>query len=352
MTLTETLDHLLSVFLRPLRTWIERELVAPLRAAYDAAMQTKFQYRDGVYLHLKERLEGTDEHPLAEGVPVRPLPTTQDLAHLQEAVELLDTRKVDVGTMDIDDGRSLMALFGDSTYRNRITEITDSNHDWIWNAPNQFFKYILQALPNLAKVTMNCKNITSVLFYELYQQTREIEFHFTELTTLRDGIIIGQNYVEREGIYTVYLHALETSNQTNNDSANFYCRKLYMPAYKLGQYRLGGSGSYSNPNTQYIYLGCKGEPTDTIQLWHYYDNSSVTDIEIRDGAKQPIILGGRGGGGQFVGLTEENIVNHILNRLADNNDGDPITITLGSTNLAKLTDEEKHIAIDKNYILA
>lgn len=126
MTLTDTLDHLLSVFLRPLRTWIEREFVAPLRAAYDAAMQTKEQYRDGVYLHLRERLEGTDEHPLAEGVPVRPLPQTQDLAHLQSAVEMLAGRKIEVGnSIGIDDGDGLIKCLFQSAHRALITHIED-----------------------------------------------------------------------------------------------------------------------------------------------------------------------------------------------------------------------------------
>lgn len=349
MTLTETLDHLLSVFLRPFRTWIEREWVAPLRAAYDAAMQTKEQYRDGVYLHLRERLEGTDEHPLAEGVPVRPLPATQDLAHLQAAVELLADRKIeDAG--DVPDGAGFLRILGDSTLA--ITELKDTNHGWTWNAPNDSLKNILLACPNVTKVTLNCKKVTSRMLFELNQTTREIEFHFNGVKELADGIIIGSNYTNREGIYSVYLHGFETCNNGTNGGPYIRSHRLYLPDYKVGSFRLGGSGSYSNNTTQYVYLGCKGEPTDTIQLWHYYDNSSVTDIEIRDGAKQPIILVGRGGGGQFVGLTEENIVNHIFNRLADNNDGDPITITLGSTNLAKLTDEEKHIAIDKNYILA
>ena len=51
-------------------------------------------------------------------------------------------------------------------------------------------------------------------------------------------------------------------------------------------------------------------------------------------------------------LTKENIVNHILNKLGDNTGQSPLTITLGATNLAKLTDEEKAIATNKGFILA
>jgi hypothetical protein len=55
----------------------------------------------------------------------------------------------------------------------------------------------------------------------------------------------------------------------------------------------------------------------------------------------------------------DSIVNNIFRKLADNNFEDDgvtpapaIKITIGSANLAKLTDEEKAIATDKNYILA
>lgn len=156
MTVTETLDHLLSVFLRPLRTWIEREWVAPLRAAYDAAMQTKEQYRDGVYLHLKERLEGTDEHPLAEGVPVRPLPATQDLEHLQETVELLDMRKVDVYETEVPDGQGLVSAITSTSLFSGITKLIDHSKEWSYD------QNILNLFPNLEIIDLWCKSLKTV----------------------------------------------------------------------------------------------------------------------------------------------------------------------------------------------
>lgn len=79
----------------------------------------------------------------------------------------------------------------------------------------------------------------------------------------------------------------------------------------------------------------------------------VTDLEISQGARQPLTFPG------FNRLTADNIVNHIFERLADNRFEDDgvtpapaITITIGAENLNKLTDEQKAIATDKNYILA
>ena len=50
-------------------------------------------------------------------------------------------------------------------------------------------------------------------------------------------------------------------------------------------------------------------------------------------------------------LTVESLMS-VINALADNTGKTTYTVTLGATNLAKLTDEQKQIAIDKNYTLA
>ena len=50
-------------------------------------------------------------------------------------------------------------------------------------------------------------------------------------------------------------------------------------------------------------------------------------------------------------LTVESLMS-VINALSDNTGGTTYTVTLGATNLAKLTDEQKQIAIDKNYNLA
>lgn len=50
-------------------------------------------------------------------------------------------------------------------------------------------------------------------------------------------------------------------------------------------------------------------------------------------------------------LTVDSLLN-VLNALADNTGGTTCRIVLGSTNLAKLTDEQKAIATNKNYTLA
>ena len=96
-----------------------------------------------------------------------------------------------------------------------------------------------------------------------------------------------------------------------------------------------------------IYLGCKGNKNQMIRLTSWSNFSGdVEDIEIGDGALQILHFSA------YTGLTRENMVNHILVKLGDNTGQAAVTLSLGSTNLAKLTDEDKAIATAKNWTLA
>lgn len=77
-----------------------------------------------------------------------------------------------------------------------------------------------------------------------------------------------------------------------------------------------------------------------------YPQNNCTDIEVQDGWCKPLSIS------DFIVLTEENIVNHILNRLGDNTGQSPLTITLGAINLVKLTADEIAIATNKGFTLA
>ena len=103
------------------------------------------------------------------------------------------------------------------------------------------------------------------------------------------------------------------------------------------------------PNLSYIYIGYKdNDRTGSIDFYKASNNNTppnLIDIELKDGFRKPLnVL-------VFTNLAKENIVEHILKRLGDNTGQPALTITLGATNLAKLTDEEKLIATNKNYTL-
>ena len=108
----------------------------------------------------------------------------------------------------------------------------------------------------------------------------------------------------------------------------------------------------SFPALEHIYIGYSTNDRTKSIVINNPDAPILTDVELKDGYCKNFSC-------TRTTLTAENIVNHILNRLGVNQayldeptDANKLTITLGATNLAKLTDEEKQIAIDKGFTLA
>lgn len=114
----------------------------------------------------------------------------------------------------------------------------------------------------------------------------------------------------------------------------------------------GAIGADNLIRLAYIYVGyTTNDRTLTVNLTGA-TLSALTDVELKDGYCKNLVC-------TYSTLTAENIVAHILNRLGVNQayldeptDANKLTITLGATNLAKLTDEEKQIAINKGFTLA
>lgn len=105
-----------------------------------------------------------------------------------------------------------------------------------------------------------------------------------------------------------------------------------------------GSSSPNTPATAVIYIGYKtNDKTKSVII---DDNngtlSLIEDVRIKDGWCKPLVVS------KLIGQTEANIYAHILRKLKqDEADcGDGITITLGATNLAKLTSAESVQLLD------
>lgn len=169
-------------------------------------------------------------------------------------------------------------------------------------------------------------------------------------------LISGGNVVEFicSEIYTTFNNGNLQNNP--NGAADIKAKKIYFHDLKKANIHLGGSSGWTN-NVEYIYVNCIGDRTDHIFFNYYYNTVNslaiCTKIEISEGARQILTFK------TFPNLTAENITEFIFERLADNRFEDDgvtpapaIKITLGSVNLAKLTDAQKAIATDKNYILA
>ena len=133
-------------------------------------------------------------------------------------------------------------------------------------------------------------------------------------------------------------------------------KEIYFQGLKKGNIYLGSNASYQN-TTEYIYINCIGGREDEIYLMNQGVDSGTSirnhSIEISEGTRQPLSFL------TFKYMPADNIVNYIFKKLADNRFEDDgvtpapaIKIAIGSENLSKLTDAQKAIATDKNYILA
>lgn len=146
----------------------------------------------------------------------------------------------------------------------------------------------------------------------------------------------------------IIIEDAEKIDMSDDKGVFFYCQlnKVWLPSLEeanKNMYFMRG-----NKPCKYLYIGYKtNDRTKTVGLKNDTDYSEFTDIELKDGYLKNLNIEGL-----TSYLTESNIVNHILNRLGDNSGQSPLTITLGATNLAKLTAEEIAIATNKGFTLA
>ena len=194
---------------------------------------------------------------------------------------------------------------------------------------------------------------------------------FPELREICGGaIIVGNNHVQCKGLYLPKLESITSGGIANIFTFRSipYLKILDLPSLRTAtnpfiintftensEIRLpvievltglfsGEGTAHGHAGVKKIYIGCKGTRSQLILI--NYGTTNCDDIEIGDGALQPINIS------SATGLTRENIVNHIFTKLGDNTGQSALTLTLGATNLAKLTDEDKAIATAKNWTLA
>lgn len=104
--------------------------------------------------------------------------------------------------------------------------------------------------------------------------------------------------------------------------------------------------SWNSTTLKYMYIGYDTNDKSKSVTLNSQRLLFLEDIELQDGWCKPLAVLPINNG--LPSLTEENMVNHILKRLKQDEElcGSGVTITLGSTNLAKLTSEEAVALLD------
>lgn len=178
-----------------------------------------------------------------------------------------------------------------------------------------------------------------------------LEEVYTNKTQFNSNVLFGASTALLPNLTELNLPSLKKIyfDLNGNYSAliNGMCiKKLYFPKLEILSITRGASRLIVNMSKlEYLYLGYDTNDRNNSILIQPNTTPNLTDIELKEGYLKPLDVA------DCKALTADNIVNHIFAKLGINT-GDPITLTLGSTNLAKLTDEQKQIAIDKGWTLA
>lgn len=139
--------------------------------------------------------------------------------------------------------------------------------------------------------------------------------------------------------------SINAPNATSANSAFYLCKNINSITLTTAPLTIYGQIFLNATKLQSVYNLNLGE-TSKAQYQPFYC-SNLTNITFADSS----IINNSTSFSACTKLTVDSILN-ILNILKDLTGSTSATLTLGATNLAKLTDEQKAIATNKNWVLA
>ena len=330
-----------------------RRALLPIRSALRTAVAA-------IYAHLDSRC--TDYTPAAYASyqdpstvppydPMRPL-TPRTLPNLLTAITAFSDRKI-TGVPEAADGMSFLRVLCDSNYAASITELTDDNAGWTCDR-NNIVQTLCDYYPNLGRVVFHCKSITQPFWYAQSDSNRVLDVIVYGCESINlptsDYYSLFWSWYGDYGCpnVTLTIYGLEDGSYSSSCRRGMNCGTFNLPDYKRNTFYLSGWASYTVSKLHIVRAGCKGAKAD-IAIFSIISatNSTVTDFEIGD-FEQP-------SNPRWVpcqslnvsalrGLTAENMYNHILLRLKQDEPlcGSGVTITLGTTNIEKLEAVEEY----------
>lgn len=197
-------------------------------------------------------------------------------------------------------------------------------------------------LSNNVNALTNIQSIEFPSLEEVYTNTRVYDSRC---------LLFGTSSASLLNVTELTFPSLKKIHFENNNNYSYFMlgtciKKLHFPKLEILSITRGVSRLINNMSKlEYLYLGYDTNDRNNSILIQPNTTPNLTDIELKEGYLKPLDVA------DCKSLTADNIVNHMFAKLGVNT-GDPITLTLGSTNLAKLTDEQKQIAIDKGWTLA
>ena len=321
-----------------------RRALLPIRSALRTALAD-------IYAHLDSRC--TDYTPAAYAPyiprpydPMRPF-VPRTLPNLLTAITAFSPRKISNGSATNDgikDGSTIAHIVSTPA---GITKLIDDNQGWTANRAG-WLSTLLNLFTDATYVEIACEKCTAEMVSANISGAREVHIKAKSLSFSQSSY---SNYMSDSDLY---FDELETCNFVGLGSNPIIKpKRLFLPKFKSGTINVGYSASGTNSATIYMYVGCYGKPTDTITFRSTASSATtqaLQKIEVHQGTRQRISF--QYSLNDLGNLTAENIVSGIFDKLADNTDGAPITLNLGTYLLGKLSAEQKAIAQNKNYTLA
>ena len=162
------------------------------------------------------------------------------------------------------------------------------------------------------------------------------------------GVISGLDNTTRVDIIFEDTNTIIEESAINNTPVLFTsCEtarncKIYFPSLETAKYAYIGK---INPVYMYVGYSQNSKENPIVFKLGYAANiyTNLIDFEIKNGFCKSLDIGTITNN-----LTEENMINHILKRLKQDEElcGEGVTITLGATNLARLTSDESVALLD------
>ena len=179
-------------------------------------------------------------------------------------------------------------------------------------------------MPSIYSIRIECEELNAGIYTdlqrynnylkELYIKARKINTNF--LTFNNNPVLFSPDFIIIEGTEECTI----TGNNYSND--------------------------YNSTTLKYMYIGYDTNDKSKSVTLNSQRLLFLEDIELQDGWCKPFAV--LPINNNLPSLIEENMINHILKRLKQDEEmcGSGVTITLGATNLAKLTSEEAVALLD------
>lgn len=181
-----------------------------------------------------------------------------------------------------------------------------------------------QFMPSIYSIRIECEELNSGIYSDVQKYTSSLKEVYIKARKINTSFVSGPNLPV---IFSPDFIIIEGTEECTITGTNY-------------------NAAYDSTTLKYMYIGYDTNDKSKSVTLQSQRLLFLEDIELQDGWCKPFAF--LTINNIPLRLTEENMINHILKRLKQDEEmcGSGVTITLGATNLAKLTSEEAVALLD------